>query len=84
MLEYCVCCQSYAPAWDEPDYADWQVALTPAGQLLGVVCAACFIDEDLAFLGLPPDGAERRDDLAGRRRAARRRAEARRASRRAA
>jgi len=83
MLEFCTCCQAYAPAWDDPDYADWHIALTPDGEYLGVVCVGCHIDDELAFAGfvLPPSVA----DQLGRRRAARRqRAAARERSDRAA
>jgi hypothetical protein len=70
MLEYCACCQAYAPAWDDPGYGDWHVALTPDGELLGVVCGACHIDDELAFLGFAVAAAPQQDDLAQRRRAA--------------
>jgi hypothetical protein len=86
MLEHCARCQAYAPEWDDPDYADWHIVVTPDGEYLGVVCTACHIDDELTFAGVAETAPPARpvDDLADRRRVARRRREARRTSRRAA
>jgi hypothetical protein len=49
MVEYCLRCLSDAPhdAWDS---AEWLVLLTREGEFLGIVCAGCIADEDLALV----------------------------------
>jgi hypothetical protein len=51
MLEYCFRCLSDAPgdAWDS---ADWLVLLTRDGEYLGIVCAGCIADDELALVQL--------------------------------
>ena len=44
-LESCHCCQSIAPSWSSPDYAEWHLLSTPRGEVLGVVCVGCLVDE---------------------------------------
>jgi hypothetical protein len=52
MLEICHCCQSFAPAWSSPEYAEWHVVISADGELLGVVCAGCLIDDELIAVEL--------------------------------
>jgi hypothetical protein len=51
-LEICHCCQAFAPAWSSPDYAEWHVVISADGELLGVVCAGCLIDDELIVIEL--------------------------------
>jgi hypothetical protein len=69
MLEYCVCCQACGPPWNDPGYAEWHLVVTPDGDYLGVVCAGCHVDDELAFDGFPSESAPA--DQLSRRRAAR-------------
>lgn len=52
MIEHCAHCEDYAPAWDDPEYTAWYVALTESGDYLGVICPGCYAGHDLAFVGL--------------------------------
>jgi hypothetical protein len=52
MLEICHCCQSAAPAWSSPEYAEWHVVISADGELLGVVCVGCLIDDELIAIEL--------------------------------
>jgi hypothetical protein len=51
-LEICHCCQAFAPAWSSPEYAEWHIVITADGELLGVVCAGCLIDDELIAIEL--------------------------------
>jgi hypothetical protein len=51
-LEICHCCQAFAPAWSSPDYAEWHVVISADGELLGVVCSGCLIDDELIAIEL--------------------------------
>jgi hypothetical protein len=50
-LEHCFRCLSDAPedAWVA---SDWLVLLTREGEYLGIVCAGCIADDELALLEL--------------------------------
>jgi hypothetical protein len=52
MIEYCFRCLSQAPTGDASDAADWLLLVTREGQYLGIVCAGCIADEDLALVEL--------------------------------
>jgi hypothetical protein len=52
-FEHCECCQAFAPAWHEPEYADWQLELGEGSSYLGVVCSTCFVAEELVFAITP-------------------------------
>jgi hypothetical protein len=49
MVEYCLRCLSDAPR-DSWESADWLVLVTRDGEYLGIVCAGCIADEDLALV----------------------------------
>jgi hypothetical protein len=49
MVEYCFRCLSDAPH-DAFESDDWLVLVTREGEFLGVVCAGCIADEDLALV----------------------------------
>jgi hypothetical protein len=51
-LEVCHCCQSIAPAWSSPQYAEWHVVIGADGELLGIVCTGCLGDDELILLEL--------------------------------
>jgi hypothetical protein len=51
-LETCYCCQAFAPAWPSPQYAEWHLVIAAGGELLGVVCAGCLIDDELIAIEL--------------------------------
>jgi hypothetical protein len=51
-IEVCHCCQAIAPAWSSPEYRDWQIVSGADGELLGVVCVGCLIDDELIVFEL--------------------------------
>lgn len=50
--ETCHCCQAIAPAWSSPQYGEWHIVINADGELLGVVCAGCLIDDELILVEL--------------------------------
>ena len=53
MIEHCSCCLAAAPSWGREEYSEWHLGLSPSGAYLGIICPACFIDEELHFVMLP-------------------------------
>ena len=49
-IEWCECCQAPAPSWSSSEYPQWHLLLTEQGEYLGIVCAGCLEDQELALL----------------------------------
>jgi hypothetical protein len=51
-IEVCHCCQTIAPAWSSPQYAEWHVVIAADGEFLGLVCIGCLGDDELIAIEL--------------------------------
>jgi hypothetical protein len=52
MVEYCLDCLAVAADGDPLDSPHWLVLVTRDGECLGVICAGCVADEELALVEL--------------------------------
>ncbi len=41
-VEYCTRCRRQAPAWDSPEYVDWELDREGSGEhVFGLICPGC-------------------------------------------